>query len=678
MVGRVFAGVLISLHLFVQAQPENCKKTIDLFTFIQNHHIHGVPVDRDFSRLLFIEFFHTLDPQKKILSDEDLATLRHHETRLMDDLRRNNCIFLQESIELYRNRLVAYEKWVIDFLSQPVDLEQPDVYPVFQHLKQRPHTQRQLNEERIRNLKHEILEFMYRKAAASSQKENVLRYEADARSLVRKNELYSIQKSLNPKTGFEQQVLTALLKAIAKVFDPHTEYFSFLEATAFVVSLSDRAPGFGFTFEENESAEIVIDRIIPGGPAWNSNEIHKGDLLLGLTDQQGTYIDLSALDIDRVAEVLQNPELPSCEIHFRKADGQVKRVVLTKKEIEQDENTVKSFVLEGKHKVGYIALPGFYTQWENDKAQGCAADMAKEILKLKKEKIEGLILDLRFNGGGALHEALNLAGIFIDTGPLILYQQRGQPIAILKDMNRGTIYDGPLIVMVNGFSASASELITATLQDYNRALVVGTRTFGKGTGQEVLSLPASIQEKGNRPAMVKITTDRVYRITGKSYQHRGVLPDIELADITMSIPERESLYRNTLPPDSVNKKVYYTALTPLPVQQLKSLSMKRREVGVPFQQAEKLFQHLVLPVPLKLNDYFTHKEKITMLYKEFESSDYDFGLFKASGTLFDSTLMKIDPDRNRQQQKFAGRLEKNIYINETFQIMSDLISLTHN
>src|SRR6185295_15214954 len=180
---------------------------------------------------------------------------------------------------------------------------------------------------------------------------------------------------------------------------------------------------------------------------------------------------------------------------IKKADGSERSVSLwkEKREEDDDDNKVKSFLLKGSKTIGFLSLPAFYEDWENEKGiNGCANDVAKEILKLKKESIEGLILDLRYNGGGSMQEAVELAGIFVDAGPVGQYKTREAKVYTLKDVNRGTIYDGPLMVLVNGYSASASEMVAGTLQDYNRAVIVGSPTYGKATAQVVLPMDTTI------------------------------------------------------------------------------------------------------------------------------------------------------------------------------------------
>ena len=258
-------------------------------------------------------------------------------------------------------------------------------------------------------------------------------------------------------------------------------------------------------------------------------------------------------------------------LKFRKKDGTTRIVLLRKEKIENEENIVKGFVLKGEKKIGYILLPAFYTEWENESGSSCANDVAKEIVKLKKENIDGLILDVRYNGGGSLGEAMEMIGIFVDEGPLMGQKQKAEKVIYLKDPNRGTIYNGPMALMVNGQSASASEILAASLQDYNRALIVGSNTYGKATMQQMMLLDTMTNRPtqiGNAKDIVKITTGKLYRLSGETAQMNGVSPDIVLPDAFDGLDYREKFSSFALPADKVAKNAYYKPLAALPVNEL--------------------------------------------------------------------------------------------------------------
>jgi carboxyl-terminal processing protease len=660
------------------AQPGStcCKEATDLLTLIQKNHVRGALPDSTLSKKIFREVFNTLDPEKKFFSQLDIQQLNIYETVLISQLKSDNGVFLADLNRAYQRQLASYKTWLEQTLKTSVDLSTPDKLSIFHFRDARPTDNRALLDHRTRLIKYELLEGMLKRQQADSTNKPLLSFEKEVREAFLKNELQELGKLLNPKEGFDNTIMTSLLKGIANAFDPHTQYFSQADAGEFKASLSDNAPDFGFEIGENARGEIVVERVVPGGPAWNTNEVHQGDILEAIIDEDGVRKDFVFQDAEEVTEILRAADFTQAELIFRKSDGQTKQVKLIKENLEQIDHIVKGFVLKGKHTLGYINLPGFYTQWENETAKGCAEDVARELVKLKKENIEGLILDLRFNGGGSFHEALGLASIFIDVGPLILYQEKQEPVVTVKDLNKGTIYDGPLIIMVNGFSASASELLAATLQDYNRALIVGSTTFGKGTGQQILPFPdkpgASLE---NSKAILKVTADRLYRITGKSYQYKGVEPDLRLVDITASIPERESLYENSLPPDSVIKKTYYTPLPAAPLKQLNDSSKIRQQESEQFNLVNTLTAELLKPIPLKADAYEKHQSLLEEYYEVYEHLRSAQKPFTANPLAFDASVLKMDSYKKELLEKFARQLEESIYLTETFQIMCDYIAL---
>jgi carboxyl-terminal processing protease len=430
---------------------------------------------------------------------------------------------------------------------------------------------------------------------------------------------------------------------------------------------------------------------VPGGPAWKSNELHKEDIITSVKWEGKPAVDLTGADMDEAEAVLQSTNSGLLEITVKKTNGLTKTVSLKKEKIRDDENSVKSYILQGERKIGYITLPGFYTEWESKEGKGCANDMAKEIVKLKAANIEGLILDIRYNGGGSLGEGLNLAGIFIDEGPLCMMQARGEKPTIMKDMNRGTIYDGPLVVMVNGQSASASEILASTLQDYNRALIVGSPTFGKSTGQVVLPLDTLLRSSTGRQiaakteyGFAKVTIEKLYRVNGKSAQIKGVSPDVHIPDVYEALSYRESSLPHVLPGDSVQKKVYFTPLKALPVNELAKRSAARTNHHASFTHIQKFIEALkpVLQqnprkIPLQPQAYAEAMQEKYNWWQSIEKVvNQRTSLFAVENTSYDKQVLKVDTYSQEVNSLSQKTIQDDIYIEETYRILSDLISLS--
>ena len=339
-----------------------------------------------------------------------------------------------------------------------------------------------------------------------------------------------IQRSRQTKDGLTGFVCNAWCEAVASCYDPHTEFFSPGKKEEFQGELGDKQLQFGFSLGEGKEA-TEITRLKPGSPAYKSGLIHEGDQILALQWDGNEEVDVSDGSAEEVNAFIPGDHGNSLTLTLKKSDGTTRKVTLQREKsaMDDDNSKVRSFILKGEHRVGFISLPAFYTDWNGEEGgnNGCADDVAKEIIKLRKENIEGLILDLRYNGGGSMLEAIALAGIFIDVGPVGMTRDKDGKVYTMKDVNRGSVYDGPLILLINGFTASASEMLAGTLQDYHRALIIGSPSFGKATAQVVLPLDTLFDEKHlerlkTANNFIKITIDRLFRVNGTSAQRTGL------------------------------------------------------------------------------------------------------------------------------------------------------------
>ena len=494
----------------------------------------------------------------------------------------------------------------------------------------------------------------------------------------------AVKKILDFPGGYTTFISELYLNAIASCFDPHTNYFSPRGKEEFQAELSTEAFSFGVELDENDKGQIVIDRLVPGGPAWKSGELHKGDELLSLQWEGKEVVDMAGASLEDADELLDESNHDRLVFKVRKADGSTAVVLLRKEKLENEENIVKSFVLKGEKKIGYILLPGFYTEWENETGSSCANDVAKEIIKLKKENIDGLILDVRFNGGGSVGEALEMAGIFIDEGPLSAEKNKeGKQIA-LKDPNRGTIYDGPLALMVNGQSASASEMLAASLQDYKRAVIVGSNTYGKATMQQMFLLD-TISKKAALAAdkdMVKITVAKLYRLNGESAQFNGVAPDVTLPDAFDVLEFREKFSKQALAPDTAKRNNYYKPLQPLPVNELAKRSAVRvnessefREIKKFIETEKKMTTFTTITIPLKWDSFEKWMQQNEPQEEILKGEGTATKKFTVENHARDKELLRNNPYAKEVNEVWLQNLSEDIYIEEAFSVLLDLINL---
>ena len=443
---------------------------------------------------------------------------------------------------------------------------------------------------------------------------------------------------------------------------------------------------YGFGMKETDEGDFVIISVVPGSPAWNCGSIHVNDKLLTIKPGNDSAINMNHTSRNELDSAFADDK-QQLELTIQSADGKISTVKLQKELINNEENIVKGYILEQESKkTGYISLPSFYTGWDDDEGSSCANDVAKEIVKLKKDRIDALLIDLRYNGGGSVQEAIELAGIFIDAGPLSLEKDKDGKVVILKDPARGTIYDGPLGVMINGQSASASELVAGTLQDYNRAVIIGSNSFGKATMQAVLPMDTTlILEKatGNesyneKNGFVKITLGKLYRITGNTNQLNGVSPDVVLPDAIQSLDYTERSMPFAMPSDTVMKHVVYTPLKPLAIAQLAAQSKQRVAASAYFNEVNKLALALKSDnenqtIPLQWDAYLRWRDEQNMDLIQNEKNNTP--LFTVANSAFDNKLLELDAYQKEMSSHVKKEIMKDAYIEEAVRIMADFMRL---
>jgi carboxyl-terminal processing protease len=663
---------------------------------LNKYHFQPVKMNDGVSEEIFNDFIKALDPYSLIFTDVELKKLEPYKNTI-DDIngKKDACAFLKLVTDLYHQRLIRVDTMVGSILAKPFDFNAKDTItfmPVSVRVTSADDIQ--LEKRWKRRLKFKALELIFSAAdenddPAKADNKTLLQKEPAVRKKLRAKEKRFTKHILDYPMGFDNYVSVAFHNAIANRFDPHTLYFSTLEKENFEAGLSTEAKSFGLSFDEGKNGEITIGELIPGGPAWKSSELHKGDVLLKIKWPDAEAIDLSYSSPNEVDALIHSSTSDKVELTIRQGNGMVNAVALYREVINVDENSITGFVLNGDKKIGYISLPGFYTEMGSERALGCANDVAKEILKLQKENIEGLILDLRYNGGGSLYEAVNLAGIFIDEGPLCLMREKSTKPQLVKDMNRGTIYNGPLILMVNGLSASASEIFSGGLQDYNRALIVGSNTYGKAIGQVTLPIDTTLdlnnyhaEKHKDASDFVNITLNKFYGIDGISHQYAGVKPDIALPDFYNNEQYGEAASPYALRSDTVAKKVFFSPLPALPKSDLAAKSKKRLNSKGSFnritavadsirgntKQKEKIALTMDAFKAYQKRSDAAENEILNLVYNPSEQ-------YTVSGTLYDDDLLKADTYKKEMNDILIKNILNDVYIEESFLIMNDFINL---
>ena len=674
---------LTILNAAAQPPPRNVKRELSLLKgVLTEHHIEPKKIDDAFSSLLFEKVLNDLDPKRIFFTASDIRSLGRFRNQLDDEVNGVTTGFLDELKSRYRAGLERSEKLISTTMAS-LDWQISEVYdPQVEWVAD----MQALADRHKQWLKYEVLERMMEVmrrdtiVPADFFQNNI----AHVTTHVEQEVLRSVRRLLKNSETFENDVCDTFLHAMAGVFDPHSDFFSSSQYKTFVAALSDEDYYFGFVLEQDGNGNVVISALAPGGAAWKSGALHVSDVLLSLQWQDQDAIDVRNMDIDDVNAVLEESEGEVLKMTVRSVDGTEKAVELKKEKLASDENVVQSFILNGPVKTGYIYLPDFYTHWQEEGSEGsrCANDVAKEIIRLKSEGIEGLILDLRYNGGGSLFEAQAMGGIFIDEGPLAMMTTKDKKPASLKDMNRGTVYDGPLIVMVNGASASASEVLAATIQDYNRGLIVGSRTYGKATGQSLF--PVGSKNSGSTGGgYAKITTQRLYRVTGKSAQGVGIVPDVELPDVFRILKVKENLQPFAMPPDSIKGNAYFKPMGSFDKDELRRRSMERVSNDAAFQGLVKTILWFESEVPgesepqtLDWPTYMSHaveRRKQLAVVDSVRSAQTQYEVSEVSVM---HERLTVDDYARRLHERWRMALASDIYLQESYQILRDYLSIT--
>ncbi len=671
------------------------QKAMVLKRMIELKHYAPRPVDDSFAVAIGKEIINNADSRRLLFTAPEYQQLANLSKLIDNELQGGEWTFVDKFSSLYKKAITRADSIINKINQKPFDFT---VDEKIISIKRNANTflfaadVPTLAAKWNRYFKYIILDQVYEdidgedSAHKTTLKTALSKQEATVREELKKQELKTLSRIT--ENDFAVSIQQMYLEAVATVFDPHTNYFSPEGKEDFQAALSTEAYYFGINLTENEEGKITVEKLTPGGPAWKTGEINKGDELMSLVWEGKEAKDLAGLTLPEVYDILDQSTHDRLIFRFKKADGTIKMVQLQKEKMESEENIVKSFVLNGDKKIGYILLPGFYTEWENETGSSCANDVAKEIIKLKKEKIDGLIVDVRYNGGGSVSEALEMTGIFIEEGPLTVIKETNGKVITLKDPNRGTIYDGPMALMVNGQSASASEMLAASLQDYNRAVITGSNTFGKATMQAMFAVDTTATEK-TKPKegadMVKITTGKLYRINGSTAQLKGVAPDVALPDAFDGLDMGERFENFALAADSVKRNSYYKPLPNLPLAELKQRSAARLNSNPVFQtiktiivEQQKIMQMQSRTIPLKPDLYEKWAQQQAANLQMLEGDEAPSKNYTVENNSLDKKALENNNYAADLNKDWLENLADDIYLQEVYLIVIDLINLQNN
>lgn len=628
---------MIGVALFSQSNASACYTLQRMNELVQKMHYRPKPVDDSLSVYVFNDFLSKLDSDNRLFLDSEIKKLEIHKFKIDDYIKENNCSFLTDFFIQYNKALNRYSTIISKLKKEPFPLSSKEQMQFSK--KNFPYAKTET--ELIQLYRKRILFNTLREIAELSNNKDSLQSKFNELAPIYRDknfESYECKTESITYSGEEFEQL--FFQSFSSYFDPNTMYFSANEKSSFLSNISADNLSFGLAVSLNEKDEILVDDVIPGSSAYFSEKINAGDQILKLKHKNNEYTT-SCSSLDKIGEIFSAATVKNVEFTFRKKTGEIYTVPLEKTLLKDYDNIVYSFVItDSGNKIGYIKIPSFYAIVENSKTN-VSSDVSKEILKLKQENVSGIILDLQYNGGGSMEEALALTGMFIDIGSIGIVNYRNNTTDVLKDSTRGMVYQGPLVVVINGYSASASEFFTNAMQDYNRAVVVGQTSYGKATMQQIFPLD------NKNSQFLKLTREEFYRVTGKTNQYCGITPDVAIPMIFQDQMETEKDEKTAIKNDTISTKVKYTPLNRNKINQAVDNTTKTFSNDAIIQETKLLnteinaiYDHDLPSVTLNFNSVFSEVNRINTLWKKLE---------KFSEKTFDITIERNKIDIENQQ-----------------------------
>ena len=478
----------------------------------------------------------------------------------------------------------------------------------------------------------------------------------------------------------EDDKFNLFVSIITNAMDPHTEFFPPVDKRYFDEQMSGRFFGIGASLVYDEG-NIKINTLIAGSPAWKSGEVQVGDIILKVGQDKEEPVELTGYVVEDAVKLIRGKKGTNVKLTLKKQDGSIKVITLVRDEIVQDESFARSAIINnGTSKIGYIYLPEFYADFDRPNGARCYIDVANEIRKLKEDKVDGIVMDLRNNGGGSLYDVVQMVGLFIDKGPVVQVKDRDGRPNILEDKNREVLYDGPLTVMVNEFSASASEIFAAAIQDYGRGVVIGsTSTYGKGTVQRNLGIDpeSGFLSSNSDLGTIKLTLQKFYRVNGGSTQLKGVVSDIILPDNFEYLKFREKDDPDALPWDEIKNAPITTWRSGYEISTIRQLSDARLKTNDAFRMIKENTEWLAKQndreYPLHFEKYQKEQKAIRATVKQIETLKKLENDMDVSALPQDANRFSYDKGKQDRFEQWIKNLRKDIYIDQAAKVTSDMV-----
>jgi carboxyl-terminal processing protease len=673
--------------------PDKDKLLIELISYVLGQwHYSPTEINDQFSEKVFDDFINSLDPLKRYFYDSDINEFKRYRMDIDDQINNKDLTFFNLVYERFIKRMEEGKKLSFEIIDKPFNYSKKEILNTNYETVTYVNSKKEMKNRWRKQLKYSTIDnYDYELTEITSEKDSTIPIEKKTKKIINKKdaekearaktkefleEYYNIMKDLERKDWF-----TNYLNAIVEVFDPHTAYYAPIDKERFDQDMSGKLEGIGARLQKKNN-EVKIMSLISGGPAWKGKELEAGDIILKVAQEKDLKpTSIVGMRLDNAIKLIKGPKGTIVKLTIRKVDGTIKVIQIERDIVELEETYAKSSLIKNDDRTfGIINLPRFYVDFKDyTESRNAASDVKKEIIRLKKSGMEGLILDLRNNGGGSLQTVVDMTGLFIKDGPIVQVKSSGKKKDVLTDNDSSITWDGPLVILVNELSASASEILAAALQDYKRAIIIGSsQTFGKGTVQNVMDLNRFMRNStfGDVGAL-KLTTQKFYRINGGSTQLEGVKSDVVVVDRYSFIDIGEKDMDNPLPWDKIDAANYTAWDGFINYEETITNSKARMNGNEQLQLIEKQAKWIKKQsdekaISLSYSDYVAEKETIKEIGKQFDA----IGKYKTNLSFtslpYETKLIENDSVLGVKRKDWHKYLSKDVYIEEAVNVLEDL------
>lgn len=686
----VMVAISATLWSFVPKKasndPEKDKLLLELISFvIEKGHYDPKAMDDTFSKGVYKDYLDALDPSKRFFIQSDIDEFKIYETQIDDMIRNRDLTFFDLTYERLQKRMQEAKIVYKALNDKPYDFSSDETINIDSDKNNFAKNYSELKNRWRLQMKLSVLASVVDKEKIEKEKKaSDPKYVPKTFEQLEKDSREATQKSLNDYFDFIHDMdrnnwFEVYVNAIVTQFDPHTFYFAPEEKEKFDISMSGKLEGIGARLQKkNDFTEVT--ELISGGPAWRSKQLEQGDIILKVAQGNGEPVEVVGMRIDDVVKKIKGPKGTEVRLTVKKVDGSIKVISLFRDIVEIEETYAKSSVVEKNGvKYGVIYLPKFYIDFENNDNRDAAKDVAAEIEKLKAAGVEGIVMDLRDNGGGSLKTVVDITGLFIKEGPVVQIKSAAGKKEVLYDRDSKVQWTGPLVVMINNFSASASEIFAAAIQDYKRGIIIGSKqSYGKGTVQNVIDLNQFVQNSSfGDVGALKTTTQKFYRINGGSTQLEGVSSDIAIPDRYSYIKIGERDAENAMPWDKIDEASYQMVKAIPNFESVVASSKKRIAENTQFQLINENAKWINDRkedniVSLNIDKFKAEQAQIEEATKKFKAITSYKNQLSFNSLPDEVELIKKDSSLGEKRQDWHETLTKDAYVDEALNVLVDI------